>query len=206
MAIFKGLEIRLEEVAEDNNTTSTSLCEEYTNISCDGGQESKNYYLFVCLRPGRAFIIRAKVLDKFDWADSDALRLNIDFDACTEVKNAEIILVRLRQNTFKSVLPLTRGSTNSPLTASVSRLTQLVVTQHVLPHKEEEVSFGTLLLSDESGNPRTKIDRHGEIWIAVERCKLEKRDHQSRRAKERGMASRPTMQKLREAGIFSKIE
>ena len=48
----------------------------------------------ICLRPGKRFVIRLFVGTDFDWLNANAIKLRIDFDAGTKVKEVDAFVLR----------------------------------------------------------------------------------------------------------------
>ena len=200
MAIYKGLRIEILEEPDAGVVAPYEPCEEFYDTDCHNQTTGLTSYQYVCLRPGRAFHIKVKIEDNFDWVGSNGLSLQIDFDNRTTVNNAAVYVSRFSNADLNPVVQLTRRDVDRSRSATITRITQLIE-----PNLEEEVSFKTRLLRAEVGKPTTTTRRHGELTIAVHRCTLDESRAQERLLRESVPTARPTAKSLEEAGIYSKI-
>ena len=202
MAIFQGLRVHIVHGDKYTNVEPKSLCEEYETAACYDMTVGLTSHQFISLPPDDCFGIKVSVDDSFRWEDSNALCLQIDFDDCSTIGNAEVYLTRTADVSISSAQTLKHNVLDHVQESFVYKVIQLT---NAPAQIEQSLRFTTAPLSETRSKSTTDLSRFGQIVIAVGRCTLTKRADQQRLIKCISK-SQPDAAKLQERGIYTKIE
>ncbi len=171
-----GLKIEILEGPQYHETPTTDTpnsdlayqpCAEAKIFNTRAATEGKRDHRVICLRPDRLFRFRVFVDTGFKWMDANALKLLIDFDTGSEVKEAEVfVLNELMDSICQPLLQPCRGGSEVCIDHLVRQLPG---------NKEQKLSFATRLVNHRS--PRSVAEylsgeNQGSITITVERYKI----------------------------------
>jgi hypothetical protein len=210
MVVVDGLQVQLELV--DRNNLNWQNLEEYESVTCIHRTSGLSVHRAVCLPLGERFQISLKV-DKtcFEWANANALRLRINFDNRSEIKDVAVVMARpsLANTINARILSVTASVNEYVQLRDLARPIKPTITSRNGTHEmfdEEVVSFTTVPMQSQGRRQTPK--REGTITIAVDRCQLS--------ARPRGLAAvsppeydhteKASEHSLRDAGIHSEVK